>query len=417
MVDSNLKQEVLVPEFLLASKAIYDTIKIPFGTRLWQLLLLADGYASLSGSHDYSQETVERFLHILIRNKKPIIIDEANAATTEIIREFYRRYRRMQIIEVKDLHASVFDPYMSLEHSSSDRHVFAILPHKYIRRRVLHQHAQEYGLFVGQNTLTKQSIHIIGIAPIRAMLTQEAIALMVQAPLIVTFDFVYELIKDVGLQGELHILEYDWEKYQVNIDRINQKLSQLHIQGYYDITLIVEGNPEVYDLLSYLGLAYRSYRFEVIAPAVVLCCAWITQHYGIDITKPSYVIISGYHARHGITTQHLALELEAYLRLDITCLIIELYSGDLPLIFKQVFVAKRPKTIVMMMNMFTDEQQIFMLSGKDIQRVAWAERIKGKFTSIAIVDQERLQQKPSIYTKLLKDFAPDQESSNLEVKV
>ncbi len=407
MINYDFTKEVLVPEFLLASKAIYDNIKIPFGTRLWQLLLLADGYALLSGSHDYSQEDLERFLHILIRNKKPILIDGANAATTEIVREFYRRYRRMQIIEVNDLHASVFDPYMSFEHSSA-RHVLAILSHKYIRRRALHQHAQEYGLFVGQNAIAQQSVHIIGIAPIRGMLTQEAIALMAQAPLIVTFDFVYDLIKDVGLQGELHILEYDWERYEVNIDRINQKLSQLHIQGCYDITLIVEGNPEVYDLLSYLSLAYRIYRFEVIAPAVVLCCAWITEHYGIDITEPSYVIISGYHARHGITTQHLALELEAYLHLDMTCLIIELYSGDLPLIFKQVFAAKRAKIIIMMMNMFTPEQQIFMLSGKDLQRIAWAERIKGKFTSIAIVDQERLQRKPSIYAKLLKDFAPDQ---------
>ena len=409
IVTCSFSEEILVPKSLKASKLIYDTVKIPFSTRqLQQLPLLADGYALISGSHHYSQETIAQFLHVLIQHQKTIIIDNVHAATGEIVRAFYQGYGDMVVIEVKDQHASIFDPYKLPEYSPSIDHVFVILPHSYIRRKMLRHHAKASSPSTVKNTSAQQSIHILGIIPFNPMLTPKTITLMTEAPLVVTFDSVYEHIKNVDLQGEIHLVEYDWERYQVNIDRINQKLRQLHIQGYYDVVLVVEGNPEVYDLLAYLESDQRIYRFEVVAPMVVLCCAWITQHFGIDVTELGYVILSSHHMRHGMAVQHLASELEAYLHLDITCLVIELYSGNLPLIFKQAFASERLKTIIIMINMFTPEQQIFTLSSKTNQSIKWVEHIKGQFTNIAIVDQELLQRKPSGYTKLLESFTPEQ---------
>lgn len=410
MIDCNFSEKVLVPECLKASKLIYDTLKIPFGTKqLRQLPLLADGYALISGSHNYSQETLEQSLHVLVQHQKTIIIDHVNTTTAEIIQEFYRYHRHIQIIKVKGQQASICDPCTLPEHSSLVHHVLVILSHSYIRRRMLRHSPQEYQpSTTRKNTSAQQTVHILGIVPFNPILTQKAITLMVQAPLVITFDFVYKHIKDIDLQGKIHLMEYDWERYQINIDRINQKLKQLHSQGYYDVVLVVEGNPEVYDLLAYLELDQRIYQFEVVAPIIVLCCAWIAQHYGIDVTEPGYVLLSSHHTRHGIAVQHLAMELAAYLRLNLTCLVIELYSGNLPLIFKQAFATERPKTIIIMINMFTPEQQIFTLSSKNSRSIRWVERIKGRFTSMAIVDQEILQQKPSSYIKLLESFTPDQ---------
>lgn len=396
-----ITQKLFTPNVLQACKVIYDNIRIRFGNTLWQLLLLADGYALLSNPNDYSRDELNRFLQIFIQHKKTILLDNADLRTIDTLKDFHKHYARMEIIEVIDLQSVEFLSDAPVENPSARNHVFAILPHGYIRRRSVQQRIQEYSVIIaGQDILPKQSVHIIGIGPNRAMLSQRAIEFMAQAPLVVTFNFVYDVIKDVKFHGELHILDYDWKRYELNIDRVNEKLALLHIDGHYDVSLIVEGNPEVYDLMSHLSLAGREYRFEVIAPTVVLCCEWITQHYGIDVTDPGYVIVSGYNARHGITTQHLALEIDAYMSLDLTCLIVEVYSGNLPLIFKRVQAAQHPKSIIIMMNMFSTEQQIFVLSSKDLNCIDWVERIKGKFTSLAIVDEDRLKQKPDIYTKV-----------------
>ena len=402
---------LLAPGILQASKMIYDQLRIPFGNTEWRLLLLADGYALLSNPDDYSPDELRRFLQILIRHKKTVLIDNGDARTAGVLHDFSRQYARMEIVDVHDLQSVAFISDVTEQHQTAKNHMFAVLPHGYIRRRAVHQRMQEYVVSIaGLDSLPKQSVYIVGIGPTREMLSQRAIALMAQAPLIVTFDFVYDVIKDIKHHGELHLLDYDWERYELNIERVDEKLALLHIDGYYDVSLIVEGNPEVYDLLSYLSLAGREYHFESIAPTVVLCCKWIARQFGLDVSYPSYVIVSGYNARHGITTQHLALEMDAYMTLDLTCLIIEVYSGDLPVLLRCVKAAQRPKSIFIMMNMFSPQQQIFILTSQDLDNIEWAidwvEKIKGKFTSLAVVDEERLNQKPDCYIRLLKRLSP-----------
>lgn len=403
-----ITEKLLEPMALKASKAIYDNLYLPFGNSTLQVLALADGYALNTKPDSYSPDNLKTLLITLIRYKKTVLIDNVSADTIRILKDLCRLYSRMQIVEVKNLQPVLFNPEPTSEETSSRNHVIAVFPNRYIQRSAVRRRAQEYQVLLpGEDILPKQSVHIIGIGLNKTMLTRRAIELIAKAQLVVTFDFVYDIIKHIDFQGEVQILDYDWETYPVNIDRMNEKLAHLHIEGHYDVTMVVEGNPEVYDLLSYLSFAGREYQFEVIAPVVVLCCAWITQHYGFDITDPSYVIVSGYTARHGITTQHLALELDAYMKFDLTCLVIEMYSGDLPLVSQHVRAAPRPKSIFIMINMFTPEQQIFILSSDDLDRSEWAERVKGAFISLAIVDEARLQREPKIYAKLLQDFAPD----------
>lgn len=401
----------LEPSFLRASKAIFDQLRIPFGNTTIKLLALADGYALLSDPSKYHPRALEEFLITLIRYKKTVLLDNADREAARWLRDFCQRYARMEVVEVdvEAMRPRLFATAAQEEapgHTDSSQ-VIAIIPHGFLRRRAVMQRAQErMVLQAGQDTLPTQSVHIIGIGPSRAMLTRRAAQLISRAALVVTFDFVYEVINHLPLEGDLVVLDYDWKTYPINIDRMDQCLALLHVEGHNDVTVVVEGNPEVYDLLAFLSLAGRDYRFEVIAPAVTLCCAWLTEHYGFDITDPSYVIVSGYNARLGITTAQLALELDAYLRLELTCLVIELYSGDLPLVFQRVQRAPRPKYIVVMMNVFTPDQQMFVVAAAGMNVVEWAERIKGKFTSFAIVDAERLRRDPDVHARLLRDFTP-----------
>jgi hypothetical protein len=408
--------ESLEPYFLQASKAIYDHLRIPFGDTSIKLLALANGYALLADPSEYRLHDLERLVFTSIRYKKTLLIDNVDAATLKWLRNDFKRCARMQIVEVIALHPRLFRIDVSPADSEPpDRaecpHVVAIFPHGFLRRQAVVQRAQEYMVLqAGQDILPKQSVHIIGIGPNRSMLTERSAKLITDAPLVVTFDFVYEVISHLPFNGEVIVLDYDWHTYPINIERMNQQLALLHVEGHYDVTVVVEGHPEVYDLLSFLSLAGREYRFEVIAPAVTLCCSWITQHYGFDVMHPSYVIVSGYNARFGITTEQLALELNAYLSLDLTCLIIELYSGDIQLVFRQVQLAPRPKYIFILMNIFTPDQQIFMVSATDMEITDWVERIKGKFTSFAIVDEERLRRNPHAYAQLLQDLTPAADS-------
>ncbi|MCG6867835.1 MAG: hypothetical protein LJE91_03650 [Gammaproteobacteria bacterium] len=399
----------LEPSVLQASKAIYDQLSIPFGDTTIKLLALADGYALLSDPGHIPPHELEAFLATLIRYKKTILLDNADQLTLLWLRDFCRRYARMEIVEVEAMQPRLLSDaagWTDTEHPVSSR-VLAIFPHGFLRRRAVLQRAQEYQVLqAGQDTLPRQAVHIIGIGPNRSLLTRRAADLIGRARLVVTFDFVYEIIEHLPFQGQVIVLDYDWQTYPVNIERIDQRLALLHVEGHYDVTVVVEGNPEVYDLLAFLSLSGRDYRFEVMAPAVTLCCAWLTEHYGMDVTYPSYVIVSGYNARLGITTAQLALELDAYLRLEMTCLVIELYSGDLPLVFQRVQHASRPKFIVILMNIFTPEQQIYVVDASSMNSVEWARQIKGKFTSFAIVDAQRLRRSPDVYARLLRDFAP-----------
>jgi len=222
---------------------------------------------------------------------------------------------------------------------------------------------------------------------------------------LLTFDFVHEVIAHLELPEDLHLIPYDWTHYPVNIERIDTALSQLHINGDSEVTLVVEGNPEVYDLLSCLSLAGRNIRFEVIAPAVVLCCRWVEERYGVGIASPSYVIVSGFNARHGVTTSQLAAEIDAYLCLDLTCLVIELFSGDLPIVLERVYAAERRKVVVAMMDMFTPNQQVVVFQAAELADSDCVDRIKSKFTSLAIVDESRLQGTPEPYARMLSELA------------
>lgn len=412
----------LEPLALQASKAIYDRLSIPYGETTIKLLALADGYALLAHPGQCHPRDLETFLVTLIRYKKTVLLDNADRATLLWLREFCQRYARMEIVAVEAMQPRLLSPATEWtvpdqpqdqpQGQSQGTRVLALFPHGFLRRRAVLQRTQEYQVLqAGQDTLPRQSVHVVGIGPNRSMLTRRAADVIARARLVVTFDFVYEVIEHLPFEGQVIVLDYDWQTYPVNIERMNQRLALLQVEGHDDVTVVVEGNPEVYDLLAYLSLAGRDYRFEAIAPAVTLCCAWITEHYGMDITHPSYVIVSGYNARLGITTAQLALELDAYLRMELTCLVIELYSGDLPLVFQRVQRASRPKYIVILMNIFTPEQQIFIVEARTMNVVEWAQQIKGKFTSFAIVDAERLQRSPDVCARLLRDFAtgaPDQ---------
>lgn len=407
----------LEPSALLASKVIYDQLAIPFGGTTIKLLALADGYALLVHPETLPRPELEQFLVTLIRYKKTILVDRVDRDTSLWLREFCQRYARMEIVEVEAMQPRLLSAATgwTVTDQVESARVLAIFPHGFLRRRAVLQRAQEHQVLqAGQDTLPRQSVHVVGIGTNRAMLTPRAADLITRAGLVVTFDFVFEVIEHLPFAGQVIVLDYDWETYPVNIERMDQRLALLHVEGHLDVTVVVEGNPEVYDLLSFLSLAGRDYRFEVIAPAVTLCCAWITEHYGLDITHPSHVIVSGYNARLGITTAQLALELDAYLRLDLTCLVIELYSGDLPLVFERVQRAPRAKYIVILMNIFTPEQQIFVVDASAMNVVEWAQRIKGKFTSFAIVDAQRLQRAPDVFARLLRDFAPPTEPSPTE---
>lgn len=392
------------PDFLQASKAIYDQFEMPFGNTSIKLLGLADGYALLTQPRAYRFPELEELVLSVVRHKKTLLIDNVDFETLQWLGAFRRRSARMEIIEVRGMRASLLKPDAPLV---DQPRVLAIFPHGFLRRRAVIQRAQEYMVVqAGQDTLPKQSIHMIGIGPSRVMLTRRAADLIVEAPLVVTFDYVHKVIADLPFRGRVVVLDYDWQSYTVNIERVNRELASLHVRGYYDVTVVIVGNPEVYDLLSFLSLAGRDYSFEPAAPAVTQCCAWITEHYSFDITQPSYVIVSGYNARLGVTSAQLAQELNAYLRHELTCLVIELYSGDLPLVLKRAQESVRPKVVIILINMFTPNQQIIAVSAKSMEAAEITRRVRGKFTSLAIVDEQRLQRNLQASSQFLRDFAP-----------
>ena len=400
------EEDFLSPFPLRASKAIFDEGLATFGNDEYQLLLLSEGYALLSDPSRLQETELEAFLLTMIRNRKILLIDHAPLETAGWLEDFSRRCARAQIVEVENLRPYWPDPFAAETRDPDARRVIAVIPHSYCRRRAVQQRQQEYAVLApGMEGLPRQNVHVIGIGPNREMLSPSSARSIEAARTLLTFDFVHEVIAHLELPEDLHLIPYDWTHYPVNIERIDTALSQLHLNGDSEVTLVVEGNPEVYDLLSCVSLAGRNIRFEVIAPAVVLCCRWVEERYGVGITSPSYVIVSGFNARHGVTTSQLAAEIDAYLCLNRTCLVIELFSGDLPIVLERVYAAERRKVVVAMMDMFTPNQQVVVFQDAELADSDCVDRIKSKFTSLAIVDESRLRGTPEPYAHMLSELA------------
>ncbi|WP_405705365.1 hypothetical protein OG264_01805 [Streptomyces xanthophaeus] len=211
-----------------------------------------------------------------------------------------------------------------------------------------------------------QRVRAVGVGPWTPAGGEEALGpLDVGCPVVMT-DWTYRhtFTRTPGHERFLpHVLPYRYGDFDQNIDQVDEALSELHAAGHDRVGLLVEGNPDTYDVLDGLPLTGREIHVTPGIPIGLLAAAQTARHFREDPFARSFAYLSGLHGRHSLPPQQFLGELTSYLSAGITCVLVEMHMGDVELALEAVRLCGQEKSVVLMSNHFSSEEETVFLHG------------------------------------------------------
>jgi hypothetical protein len=154
------------------------------------------------------------------------------------------------------------------------------------------------------------------------------------------------------------------------------------------VTVVVEGNPEIYDFPECLSTVNRSFELMPTTPYVVRACEMLERKLGVQILGNDYVLTSGFNQRQGITTEELVGDLRAFVATSTTIAVMELYAGDLEAAIRAIQPFANSVYVFMLTNMFTPEQEVHLLGSlQDCE--SYAQWMRRRFTTFIVLSRSR----------------------------
>lgn len=376
-----------------------------------QLPALFEGYLLITEPSDLTQDQLERTVLNAVFNGKTLLLEKLEEPQRTRLLHLLRRCRRGRLFVDRAGPPHCVDLLDSDQLEALGALAFSralLLPHIGLRRyRQLLADSQTRAFSLDPRCRTRsQHIHVIGLEPSRAMIHDSTLRALHQSSTIVSFAFVMDMLADQHLDAQIELVPYDWQTYANNIASVHRHLIHLQAKGVDSLTLLVEGNPEVYDLLPYLIHPGRSFSYTGVLPSAIICANHIGQRVGLALTEPGYAVLSCYSARHHSSIATLSHELRGYMDSPLHSFIIELYSGDFPLILRCIQDATRPKCLLVMSDIFTERERVIALASDELTYLSWLDKSKGYFTSLAVLDENTLRDDAEHYQSLLDRFSP-----------
>ncbi|MBW5423778.1 hypothetical protein GKQ77_19790 [Streptomyces sp. BG9H] len=183
-----------------------------------------------------------------------------------------------------------------------------------------------------------------------------------------------------------HVLPYRYGDFDQNIDQVDEALSELHAAGHDRVGLLVEGNPDTYDVLDGLPLTGREIHVTPGVPIGLLAAAQTARHFREDPFDRSFAYLSGLHGRHSLPPQQFLGELTSYLSAGITCVLVEMHKGDVELALEAVRLCGQEKSAVLMSNHFSSEEETIFLPGTPEGLRAGLPADRGGLSTLLIAD-------------------------------
>lgn len=274
-------------------------------------------------------------------------------------------------------------------HSPEPSEAHFLLPAQFVRdrarmlrRRLSCEHARP--------DAPAQRLTAAGVGPRPFASSAELRVLVERAEAVVATDWTYRhtLPRLLGTpsppSGPRHLsVPYDSADYDATIRRVGTALNELQDEGVQDVALLVEGNPDTYDILDGVRLDRRRLDVRPGVPIALVAAA----EAGAPAAPARFAYLSGLPHRHGQTRRQLRAELELYVEAGITCVLVEMTYGDLGL---AVQVARRspvPKTLVLLSDAYTpDARRLVTTSRSTAGTRAMLERARGTLSTLAIFD-------------------------------
>lgn len=239
--------------------------------------------------------------------------------------------------------------------------------------------------------LPAQTVHAVGVGPWTADAPDEVLAALDGVTDLVMTDWTHRTTF-ARLPGNsrftAHVLPYSFGDFEQNIDRVDAMLRRLQAAGHRRVGLLVEGNPDTYDVLDGLSLADREVRVTPGVPIGLLAAWGVAERFQQDPFAHSFAYLSGLHGRHKLPAEQFLGELTSYLSAGVTCVLVEMYKGDVELALRAIDLCGRPKSAALMSNHFSDEEQTVFLRTPQDGRSRAAEAARGSLSTMLIADGE-----------------------------
>lgn len=274
--------------------------------------------------------------------------------------------------------------------------------------------------FVMQETMGEeyQKVQFIGVGTNLDMLTEQAKRWIEDSDDIILFERTYEnVVRHLKRKGNIYVLPYIYEDFDRNIMLVDGQLAVLDRLGIKNVTVLIEGNPQIYDVPNKLSSNQRNFHYEVFLPIGIAISHYLEEKYHTGFMNPSHVYFTGFNERHGKTKEALVAEIEDYMKTDTTCVIVEMYAGSIELVLSAIRRADIEKSIFVVSNAFTPTQSIYFLPSSCKNDSSILDAVKGELTTLVILDDRRFYSKSPTYRKAKREYGFENYANIYEEKM
>ncbi|WP_428673079.1 hypothetical protein [Roseibium sp.] len=337
---------------------------------------LADGYIVLTKPGEFSPQCMERMAARCLESDRCLALYEAESATEEIL---------LRTGSNLGLHLFRFatrsDPAAQL-----DRNISFLTTGRAIARQ-----SRSTRLSLSRTrgeTSGEQRVTFVGIGSSAELTSHEVRELIARAGDILLFRRSFEeTVRYLNPSGNLYVLPYFYEDFDRNILLIDGYLSVLKSLGVSQVTVLTEGNPQIYDIAGKLCRENRVFKYVETTPVGVQIAEKLGRSLGVSLLDPGHVYLSGFVDRHARSRLDLLEEVLTYSELGLTCVLVEMYSAGIAPIVNRLRSANRRKWVFVVSNAFSAKQKVFFTDTAAKQAdLAQLDALKGELTTVIIAD-------------------------------
>ncbi|MES0810361.1 hypothetical protein ABLO27_12835 [Roseibium sp. SCPC15] len=337
---------------------------------------LADGYVVLTKPTEFSQKNLERMAAQCLENDRCLTLYKPQASTEELLLRTGSSLG-LQLCRFAPSAEQIEPPTLDISFLTTDR---AVARQSQSARLSLFQ--------AGGNPPAEQSVTFVGIGSSTELISAKVRDLIVNAGDLVLFHRSFEeTVRHLNPSGNLYVLPYFYEDFDRNILLIDGYLSVLNRMGVSHVTVLTEGNPQIYDIAGKLCRENRVFRYIEMTPVGVQIAEKLGNSLGTSLLDPGHVYLSGFVDRHARSKSGLLDEVIGYSNVGLTCILVEMYSAEIAPIVCRLRALNRRKWVFVVSNAFSARQKIFFLDTAAAQfEIAQLDDIKGELTTVVITD-------------------------------
>ncbi|MEV5826891.1 SAM-dependent methyltransferase [Spirillospora sp. NPDC052242] len=181
-----------------------------------------------------------------------------------------------------------------------------------------------------------------------------------------------------------HAVPYDAMNYDATVTGISDTVDRLQDAGVGEVVLLVEGNPDTYDVLE--GLSPVRRRLVVVpgVPIGLAAAGELGRSLARDPFDLGYAYLSGLPARHGQTREHLLRELAGYLAAGLPCALVEMTAGDIGLVLRAARDAPEPMTCVLLSDLYSPDARVVTAGAAEAGARTLLEHARGRLTTLLV---------------------------------